>query len=199
MSEENVVEEEFIEEEVDTEAVIREAFDEAISDEADEDSVKMAMIGAGATFKNVTRLYNQFMIDAGLAISKEDRNKAVEDALEGRDFDTEENFSEAVDALLASVTGSTERSAAALVRSYAKKNELDCYAKPKGTGATRSGFTSKLHDLLASNPDIAEEEFVKFVNGEGDYEDTSDNVKKHLSLYLGIWKLVQRVAEKARA
>jgi hypothetical protein len=185
-----------VEVEVDqTELAIRAAFDEAIGNEADEDQIKMNMIQAGATFKNVTRLYNQFMIDAGLAISKEEKDGAIEGALSGREFDTEENFNEAILAVLEAVVNSTERSAAALVRSYAKKNDLDVFTKPKGNGggAGRSGFTSKLYDFLAANPRCTKEEVTAFVNGDGDHEDTTENVKRHMSLYLGIWSLVQRV------
>ena len=43
------------------EAAILKAFDEAIHLK-EEDYVKMDMISKGATFKNVTRLYNKFMI-----------------------------------------------------------------------------------------------------------------------------------------
>lgn len=188
---EEVVTEEVAEQDQDTTDEIREAFDGAITDEADEDAIKMAMIGAGATFKNVTRLYNKFMIDAGLAISKEDRNAIVDETLEGRDFASEEDFNSAVEALVEAITGSTERSAAGLVRSYAKKNELECYVKPKGQGGSRSGFASKFYDFLLTNP--SEEEAKAYINGEGDNEDTSDNVKKHMSHYMGIWGLANKI------
>ncbi|MCP4321365.1 MAG: hypothetical protein GY804_02955 [Alphaproteobacteria bacterium] len=181
------------EETVNLEEAIRASFDSAVAEELAEDDTKMRMISSGATFKNVTRLYNQFMIDAGFAISKEDRNKAVEDTLEGREFDTEELFDEAVAALVEAVKGSTERSAAALVRSYCKKNELDIFAKPKSTGNGRTSFASKYYDLLKSNPGISKEEATAYINGDGDNEDTSDNVKKSKSHYLAIWKLVSDI------
>lgn len=177
---------------------IRAAFTSSVNDE-DEDSVKMQMIQAGATFKNVTRLYNQFMIDAGLAISKSDRAQIVEDTLEGLDLDTEESFNEAVAALMESVTGSTERSAGALVRSYAKKNDIPVYVKPKeskGTGSGRSGFIDTYHKFLIDNPNCTKEEATAYINGEGDHPDTSDNVKKHISHYLKSWKLVNKIINK---
>ncbi len=191
-----VEDQEVMEDEVnEAELAIQTAFDEAIANESDEDAVKMAMIGAGASFKNVTRLYNQFMIGAGLAISKDDRNQIVTDTLEGRDLSEEQGFNDAVEALVEAVQGATERSAAALVRSYAKKNELDVYAKPKGTGTGRVGFASKFYDFLAANPKSTKEEALAFVNGEGDHEDTSENVKKHASHYMGVWGLVNRIVE----
>ena len=174
---------------------IRIAFDEATELEADEDDTKMAMIGAGATFKNVTRFYNQYMIDAGLAISKADRNELVAQTLEGAEFDTEEAFDEAVGNLVAAVQGATDRSAAALIRSYAKKNELECYSKPKGEGVARSSFASKFYDMLAATPGGSKEDATAFINGDGECEDTSKNVKAHLSHYMAIWKLARRIEE----
>jgi len=180
-----------------TQAEIKEAFDAAISAESDEDDVKLQMISAGATFKNVTRLYNQFMIDSGLAISKADRTQIVEDTLEGRDFDTDETFGDAVDALVEAVKGATERSAAALIRSYGKKNDLDVYSKPKGEGVARVSFASKFYDSLAANPQMTEQAANDYVMGEGENEDTSENVKRHISHYLNIWSLVNRIANAA--
>lgn len=181
------------EETVNLEEAIRASFDTAVAEELAEDDTKMQMIAAGATFKNVTRLYNQFMINAGFAISKEDRNKAVEDTLEGRDFDTEESFDEAVAALVEAVKGSTERSAAALIRSYCKKNELDVFAKAKPTGEGRSGFKKDYFEFLKANPGASKENATSYIMGEGDNPETSDNVKKSLATNLAIWKLVSDI------
>jgi len=191
---EDIVTEEVEVEENETHNAIVEAFDSAVAAEQSEDEIKMAMIAAGATFKNVTRLYNQFMIDAGLAISKEDRAKLVEDTLEGRDLSEEEGFDEAVAALVEAVKGATERSAAALVRSYAKKNELDVFVKPKGAGGNRTSFAGQFYEFLAGNPTMTKEEATAYIMGEGDHADTSANVQKHLSHYVGIWALVNRIA-----
>jgi len=151
------------EEEIDVNAAVREAFDAGITEEAEEDGIKMSMIGAGATFKNVTRLYNEYMIDAGLAISKADRNQIVEDTLEGLDFETEEDFDSASSKLEEALTGSTERSAAALVRAYAKKTEQQCYAKPKGDGSARNPFVTLFHKSLVENPKMTEKDLKDLI------------------------------------
>lgn len=177
----------------DQEVEILAAFDSAVAENQDEDEIKMSMIGAGATFKNVTRLYNKFMIDAGLAVSKADRDEIVQGVLEGRDLSTEEGFDEAVAAIIEAVNGSTDRSAAGLIRSYGRKNELEVFKKAKGTGAGRSSFASKYYEFIIGNPGMDEDEAKAYVMGEGDHEDTSDNVKKHLSHYLGIWKLANTI------
>tara|TARA_R110000803_G_scaffold94312_1_gene161934 strand:+ start:2816 stop:3430 length:615 start_codon:yes stop_codon:yes gene_type:complete len=145
------------EEEADTNADINAAFSEAVNAEKDEDAVKMDMIQAGATFKNVTRLFNQYMIDAGLAISTADRKQIVDDTLEGMDLSTEEGFDAAVTALMDSVQGATDRSAAALVRSFGKKGELEVFAKPKTEGGNRNPFVSVFHAALIENPSMDEQ------------------------------------------
>lgn len=149
----------------DSNASILEAFNEGVESEQDEDSIKMLMIQEGATFKNVTRLYNQFMIDAGLAISKSDRNQIVDETLEGVDLSTEDAFDAATEALVANVKGATERSAAALVRSFAKKNEVECYKKPAGEGGTRNPFVQVFHEALIENPSMDEDGLKAIIAG----------------------------------
>jgi hypothetical protein len=181
----------------DNTAVIREAFTASVSASKEEDDVKMDMIAGGATFKNVARLYNQFMIDSGLAVSPTERKKLVEDTLEGLSFDTEEGFDGAVNTLMSAIQGSTDRSAAALVRSYAKRSDLEVFAKSKASaGAARPSFASSYYEFLKANPAMTIEEATAFINGEGDLEDTSENVKKHASHYLAIWNLVNQIATK---
>jgi hypothetical protein len=189
-----VADQEAAEQETDANEAIRAAFDESVAAELDEDDTKMAMIGGGATFKNVTRLYNTFMIDAGFAISKDDRNAIVADSLEGLDFETEDDFNAAAKVLEEAVKGATDRSAAALVRAYAKKAELPCYVKPKGEGGSRPSFAGDYYNHLASNINITKEEATAYVMGTGDNAATSDNVQKHLSHYLAIWGLVNSIA-----
>lgn len=181
-----------------TEVAIEEAFTAAVGAESEEDAIKMAMIQAGATFKNVTRLYNALLIEAGLAVSKEDKEAIVNETLEGAELATEEGFDGAVSVLVEKITGATERSAAALIRSYCKKNELECYAKPKSAGnGSRGGFATDFYAYLLANPTMSAEEALAFVNGEGDHKDTSDNIKKHASHYMAIHSLVGKVVANA--
>jgi len=178
-----------------TSADIRASFDAAIAGEgSSEDQIKMDMIGAGATFKNVTRLYNEFMIDSGLEVSKEDRDAAVVSAVEGLDLATQEGFDSAIANILSALESSTDRSAAALVRGYAKKNELAVFAKPKSQGKGRAGFATSFYNFLIANPSVSVDEATAFIKGEGDHADTSDNTKKHLSHYLAIHKMANTIA-----
>lgn len=186
MSEENKVNENEVE------VAIRAAFDAAQGQE--EDAVKLSMIQAGATFKNVTRLFNQFMVDAGLSVSKEEKDQKVLEAVEGQDISTEEGFDAAVAALVASV-GATEKSAAALIRAYGKKNEVEVFKKAKASGgAGKAGFASKFYEFLAGNPTCTKEEAVAYIQGTDGNEETTENVKRHQSHYLAIHALVNKIA-----
>lgn len=191
---EEILDEVVTEEIEDTENEIRNAFDEAITAEKEEDDIKMAMIGAGATFKNVTRLYNQYMIDAGLAISKADRNQIVEDVLEGCDLDTEELFDAAVNALVESIKGATDRSAASLIRAYAKKNEIEVYVKPKGEGGSRNPFVRIFHEQLIENPKMTEDELKAII--EGLDPDHQTNPTRWFSQHNNIRKTANAIAAK---
>ncbi len=180
----------------DLDQAIIDVFNEGVATELDEDTIKINMIAAGATFKNVTRLYNQYMIDAGHAISREDKEAAVETILTGQDLSTEEVFSSCVEALVEGIKGTTERAAAAIIRAYGKKNELEVYSKPKGASKPRSGFASKFHEALIENPRMTEEEAKAIINGEGDHPETSENVKRHASVYIALQRLANSIAEK---
>lgn len=183
------------EEKVDLETVIREAFDAAHNSGKEEDEVKLEMISAGATFKNVTRLFNQFMVDSGLAVSKEEKDQILARVLEGAELSTEAVFNAKVAELMAELTGSTDKSAAALIRAYAKKNGIEAFKKAKGsTGEAKTGFAAKFYDWLLANPTSTVDEATAYIQGTDGHEETTENVKRHQSHYLAIHRLVNRVA-----
>jgi len=180
--------------EVETDQVL-DAFNDAIEQGLPEDEVKLKMISAGATFKNVARLFNKYSIDAGLTISAADRKTAVANCLSDMVFDTEESFEAAVAAVVESVANTNEKSAASLVRAFAKKAELDCFKKAKGTGtgSGRSGFASGFYRYLIANPSCTKEEATAYVMGTDGCAETSANTQRHLSHYLSIWNMVDTI------
>lgn len=183
------------EQKVDLEVVIRAAFDAAHAAGKEEDDIKLDMIGAGATFKNVTRLFNQFSVDAGLTVSKEEKDQILLDVLNGADLADEANFNAKVEELMARLSGSTAKSAAALIRAYAKKNGIEAFKKAKGgTGEAKTGFSAKFYDFLVANPGCTVAEATAFIQGTDGHEETTENVKRHQSHYLAIHRLVNRVA-----
>lgn len=199
---ENVVDEEELEgldaeaeQEEEEDTAIKDSFDAGVANEGDEDDIKLAMIGAGATFKNVTRLYNQFMVDEGFALSKEDKTAYVNATLEGREFADEEGYDAAVEALVSEEKNVNERSAGGLLRAYAKKNELEVYKKPKSEGAGRSGFASEFYDWMVENHGATKADALAYINNK-DNPKVSVNVIRNETHYMNIWNTVHRVAVK---
>ena len=128
-------------------AKLRGVFDEGVAAGKQEDAIKLDLIAAGATFKNVTRMYNEFMVAGGHTASKEERDQKVLAAIEGADLTGEEGFNAAVAALVAALQGATEKSASALIRAAAKKQGVECFKKAKeSTGEGKTGFASKFYD-----------------------------------------------------
>lgn len=161
---------------------IRKAFDD--NSGADEEVVKMAMLHAGAKIKSVTRLYNQFMIDSGLMASKEEKDDALDAACKDVELTDEDSFDAVVADLAKSITGATETSAATMVRAWAKRNEVEVWAKPKGE-SRRSGFRFKFYEALQANPAMTSAEAKAFGDEHG-----SENDKKAFSHYQAIRELV---------
>ena len=187
------------EQKVDLEVAIRAAFDAAHAAGKEEDEIKLDMIGAGATFKNVTRLFNQFSVDAGLTVSKEEKDQILLDVLNGADLADEATFNAKVEELMSRLSGSTDKSAAALIRAYAKKNGIEAFKKAKGgTGEAKPGFAAKFYDWLVANPTSTVAEATAFLQGTDGHEETSENTKRHQSHYLAIHRLVNRIAGVAQ-
>lgn len=180
-------------EEVEVEEVdeIRVAFDEAVVNEKGEDEVKMAMIGAGATFKNVTRLYTKYMVDAGFAVSKEEKDEIVTKILDGKDVSTEDAFDKCVASIVKKAAGVSEKSAATLIRAWAKANEVEFYTKPKGSGGPRDSIRARFFLALIANPRMTKEECTAHLEAD---VDTSTNVMNHESVYQGIRELANDIA-----
>ena len=176
-------------------AKLRAVFDEGVASEKAEDVIKLELISAGATYKNVTRMFNEFMVAGGHTASKEERDQKVLGALAGKDLTVEAGFNEAVVALVADLQGATEKSASALIRAAAKKQGIECFKKAKeSTGESKTGFAAKFYDFLVANPASTKEQAVAFIQGTDGNEVTTDNVKKHQSHYLAIHNLVNRIA-----
>lgn len=175
----------------DLNAAIRAAFDESVAGELGEEETKIAMIGAGAKFKNVTRLYNEFMVDAGFVMAKEDKDKVVNEVLTGADVSTEESFNAAVAQLVGGIKGATERSAASLVRAFAKKNDIEVFKKSKTSGGgSRNDFIPNYLAALVDNPRMTEEEASTYIKENG----STNNIR-----FESLWQKVRKAANDIAA
>jgi len=172
------------------------AFVDAVEAEKSEDEVKMAMIQAGCPFKKVAKLYNDYLVESGMANSKEERQQLLDKTLGGKDLSEEKVFNKCVTTLVEKGKNINEKAAAAMIRGWAKKNDVECYAKPKGEGTGRSGFASLFYDWLLENPKCTKDEASAYIHGKDGNPATSDNVKRHESHYLGIAALVNKIAGK---
>jgi hypothetical protein len=180
------------------EANARAAFDEQTAnlnaEDIDDDQVKLAMLQVGVPFSSVTRLFNQFMIDAGFALSREERDEMIERIVGGADdIESEEGFNDVVNQLVDEGNGViTERMAGAMVRGYAKKNDLTVYRKqPGGGGGGGGGFRNAFFDMLRANPRMTVEEFDQIL---ATHEKASDNVRNNRGHYNAIRELVNAVS-----
>lgn len=192
------VEQEVSEEKVDPNLANRAAFDDGVAGDQSEDDIKMGMIQAGASFKNVTRLYNQYMVDAGLVVSKEEKTEIVDKILsKATGLETEDGFKKVVASIAAKASGVNEKSAAALVRSWAKtangegEDGIETWKKPKGEGAGRSGFKAKFYAALVANPQMTKDQCHEYLmTAEG----TSGNIQKRETVYQAIREMANTIA-----
>lgn len=161
-----------------------------------DDQIKYNMIGAGATFKNVTRLFNELMVEAGLAEDKSTRDEKIAAILESADVSTEEGFNEAVQQIMEDCVGVVERSAAGSIRAYCKKNDKPVFIKPKGEGSNRESFIGRFYAWLIENPKVSEAECHDFLFGLNGHPATSENVKNYERMHQNVRKLVNDVAAK---
>jgi len=189
------VEDEFEDEEEENEdpieSAIKQAFIEAVDSDKDEDSIKMAMIGAGAKFKNVTRYYNLFMVDLGYVKSKKEREEILDGILNNEDLADEEVFNTCSAAIQEQVEVS-EKSANAMLRQWAKKHEIECFKKPKAEPTTRDGLQSKIFAWIVANfeasTDADLEEFLGTLN--------SENVVKRKGYFTSVLRVAKEVAKQ---
>lgn len=168
---------------------IEKAFDDSIDTTDEHDDVKMAMCLAGASFKNVTKLFNDFMVRSGYAASKDEKTSTLVEAADSFDLSEEEGFNDAVAHIASSLAGANENSAAVMIRAYCKKEDAICWAKPKSAKGQVVGFKKKFYKALIENPFMDEKEAAAFLEAEG-----SENDIRYGSLFQGIRQLVNRVA-----
>jgi len=172
---------------------IKAAFTDAMADEKDEDDVKMAMIQAGAKFKNVAKLYNTLLVELGYMKSKAERNEILAGILTGLDMTDEAVFTRAVEQAMAEI-GVDEKPAAALVRAWAKKNEVEYFKPEKKVSEGPTGITKAIFDWIYENEFATEEQLVEHLKVVG-----TENTLRHKTLYQGILGLANKIATKYQA
>lgn len=164
------------------------------SDDFDDDAVKMAMINAGAKFSNVNKLFRQFSIDAGLDMSRKDRQEKVAAIAEGYDLEDEDTVEQLTQEIQNQIPGMTPQRAAAALKTYAKKNGLKIFARPKGSGP-RTAFFDKFVAWMMAWPEglPSKEEAEAYINENG-----TANAIKRIDKTMLYWDVAVRGYQKAQ-
>lgn len=179
---------------------IIEAFNKALGKEQTDDEIKLALVKAGVAFSAVQKKFNDLMVDGGHRISASDKAALVEEVCKDADLSTAEGFEAAVNAITDSSDKISEKSASASVRAYARKNDMECFKKPKGGGRGQVGFAHFYHKFLIENPTSSDEEVSAYINEQPDRKEGSEvsqNVIRHASHYRGLANLVKAVHSNA--
>ena len=167
------------------------AFEAGVEADKSEEAIFIDMLQAGAKFNEVKKIYNELMVEAGLALSKQDKEEILAAAFQGADLTTEEGFDAVVSAVTSANDSITQKSAAGMVRAYARKNDVPYFKKPKGGGGTRTTFVSDYYDALFANPRMTQEEAHQIMVDKG-----TQNTLRWEKSHQKVRELVNRIAEQ---
>ncbi len=184
---EDKVNEDKVTEVSETDLAIAEAFEKSFSDGKDEDTIKTQMLLAGAKFNKVSKTYIELMIEKGALSSKEERSDAVEYAISNYDLEDENGLEDAIAYVEGDLNGVSGKAASSMIRALCKKNDIDCYSRPKGM-PREGGFKPKFYNALRANPDMSADAASDFVKENG-----SENDFRYLTLFQGIRQLVNEI------
>jgi hypothetical protein len=188
-SEQETTEETNEENEIDQ--AISAAFQVTMDDGKDEDEVKMAMIGAGCTFKKIAALYNRLMVEFGYQKSRAEINEILDNILGSQELTDEDIFYGCVEQLCERLE-IEEKSAAARIRTWAAKNDVE-YFKPVPTGgAGRSNFDDRMYAWLLENMDSGIEAFEAYLNDVG-----TPNTLRFKPRHLEFYRFVESIKNRA--
>lgn len=165
----------------------------------DDNTIKMALLKSGAKFSNVNAMYNKLMINSGLRLNRADKLAIIDTACSGADLTVETVFDDAVSDIAADAKVSV-KSASGLIRSWAKSNGSECFAKPRGgNGQGQTGFASLFYKFIEKNPISTDASVNEYINEQPDRPEgaaVSNNVIKHASHYRGIANLARKIANQ---
>ena len=167
------------------------AFSAGVEEGSDEETIKMQMVQAGAKFTNVNKLYRKFSIDAGLDMSRQERHAKVAEIAEGYDLSDEDTVGQLCEQIESSIPGMTPQRAHSALKTYAKKNELKMFTRPKGSGP-RTGFLTQFIEWMFAGEGVpSKEEAEAYISENG-----TANAKKRMERTLAYWEVANRAYSK---
>lgn len=170
---------------------VEQAFVDCYEAGKDEDEVMMAMVQTGEVkFKAVSKLYNNLSERFGYVTNKKQRAEIVADCIQGGSIADEVGLKAVIANVVELSKGVSDNAAKALVRHFAKKNELDIYKIPKGEG--RTNIRNELFEYIILNPTCTEADVVAFVKKNG-----TENMIKNADRYVGFWEWGCKIRNQA--
>lgn len=149
-------------------AVVQELHDDGES----EDEMAIAIVRKGYKYERAGVLRNLALEALGLRLSRKARFESVQEVLVTSGFDpkTWDDVQKAVALILEKVESTSGSQALGAIKKFAKANNLEMPAKPKGAtngGASRTNAWDVFFAWANSNRDATEAEIVEFVISQG--------------------------------
>ncbi len=172
----------------------KEVFDAAVAAKKTEDEIKCALVSAGFSFKDASKIFMELAIETGLVISSKARKeqiKAILDTVIGSSEKVDEElFVDVVGTIIKDVKGTDESASARAVRAYCKAGEIEIDLPKKRPGGR---VTQTMFGLIEDNPTATKEEVSEMLRAAGCSE------KQHPKLvayYCDVVNLIQRIINK---
>lgn len=156
----------------------------------DDDSMMIAIIQSGISFKRAGKMFKETVERLGLRTGIKDVKEVAAKLLAEIDFkpSTYAEVKDVADKIVKECDGAQHGQALAAIKAYAKSKEITLPKKEKGArGAI--GFKGKFFDWVCANPTAGESELVAFLKAEG--KDETKLAKR----FLPILQLCQRYAK----
>lgn len=145
----------------------------------------------GFGFQKAGRLYTQALEAAGHRISKKERYEQAHKLLKDSEFEPSEwsDVVEAAEWLVGEIQDTNSQQAFASIRRFAKDEELELPARPKGEGRARSSVWDRAFGFILENPDVSDEDLTTWLT------DTAGIKSKVSGLLIGIADFARRYHE----
>lgn len=137
-----------------------------------DDQILVDMVNSGIGFKVAGRMFKQIMEEKGFRVSAKTRQEQGFDILKKMKFkpnsESWETVEPAIEKLMEGVPDTNEQQAIAVIRKYAKANELVLpKAPPKAKGGKGK---AAIQDYMVKNPLATKAQFTKFMSELGKNE-----------------------------
>lgn len=135
-----------------------------------DDEMLIEIVGRGVKFALAGKLFKQVMEAKGFRVSNKDRAAKAEQLLSGANLDNAEAVEATVESLVKNLPDTNEKQAKAILRKFAKANEIELPKAEKGSKKSVGGFRGKLFKWMIANPTADAAALTAFVTDLGKKE-----------------------------